>query len=735
MRKLYCGCLLALLSGILHTYTYGQTYPADFAQVLIANAIANPTVMAFAPDGRIFVAEQGGRLRVIKNGTLLPTPFIQLTVSSTGERGLIGITLDPDFVNNQYIYLYYTVPGSPAHNRVSRFTANGDIVLAGSEIIILDLDPLSSATNHNGGAMHFGKDGKLYVAVGENANSAHAQNLDTYHGKILRINKDGSAPDDNPFPTGSEQRKRVWSYGLRNPFTFSIHPETGRILVNDVGQVSWEEVNDATESGKNFGWPTTEGKFNAVTYPALTNPVYAYPRADGCAITGGVFFYPNSTNYPSAYFDKYFIQDFCSRWINFLDVSTTAASRSSFATSIATNGVALSVGGDGNLYYLSRGAGALYKIIYNKTTIPYITEHPLSLTVAEGEEATFSVRSLGSTPFEYQWEKGGTEIPNANTGTYSINASPVDEGDYRVVVSNAAGNTISNIATLSVTNNALPTASIISPMDSSLYTAGNEISFSGTGSDPEDGALPPDAFQWQVDFHHDTHKHDQPPIPGVVNGSFFVPNEGETSDNVWYTILLTVTDSKGSAAKDSVRILPGKSVISLATDPSGLEILVDGQPFSTPVEIISVEGMKRSFGVKSPQVVDGKEFAFEGWSNNGEIIQILSTPAEDTSLTARFTITVGTEDDEMNGSNVILFPNPATEDYFTVQFSVAEAEDISIRLVNILAQQVFAVTKLLAPGEHSVLVNAGQTSPGIYYVMINANGKRIARKLIIARQN
>jgi glucose/arabinose dehydrogenase len=723
----------------MHTFTYGQNYPTDFAQVLVANAIANPTAMAFAPDGRIFVAEQGGRLRVIKNGTLLPTPFVQLTVSSTGERGLIGITLDQDFANNQHIYLYYTVPGSPPHNRVSRFTANGDVVMAGSEAIILNLDPLSNATNHNGGAMHFGKDGKLYIAVGENANSAHAQNLDTYHGKILRINKDGTAPVDNPFPTGSEQRKRVWSYGLRNPFTFSIHPETGRMLINDVGQVSWEEVNDATEPGKNFGWPTTEGKFNAATFPALTNPIYAYPRAagdgNGCAITGGVFYYPESTNYPSTYFGKYFIQDFCNRWINFLDVSTTVASRLSFATSIATSGVALSVGRDGNLYYLSRGAGALYKIIYNETTIPYITEHPLSLTVAEGEAVTFAVSVLGSTPLEYQWEKDGTEILNATDATYFINASPADEGDYRVVVSNDAGNTISNIATLSVISNALPTASIISPLDSSLYTAGTAISFSGAGTDPEDGELPPNAFTWQVDFHHDTHKHDQPPTPGVVNGSFFVPDEGETSDNVWYTILLTVTDSKGSMAKDSVTILPRKSVISLTTDPPGLEILVDGQPFSTPVEIISVEGMKTSFSVASPQVVDGKEFEFEAWSNKGEINQTLTTPMQDTSLAARFAIILSTENTDTNVGDVILFPNPVTEGFCTVQFAVAEAQEVSIRLVNILAQEVFAVTESLAAGAHSVLINARQASPGIYYLMINANGRQIARRLIVARQN
>lgn len=239
------------------TSSRAQTYPAGFSQVRVGGTISKPTALAFAPDGRIFVAEQGGKLRVVKNGTLLATSFIQLSVNSTNERGLLGVAFDPDFANNQYVYLYYTVP-SGANNRVSRFRANGDAVVPGSEEVLLNLDPLT-ATYHNGGAMHFGPDGKLYVAVGENAVPENSQNLDTYLGKVLRLNPDGSAPADNPFPSGSEQRRRVWAYGLRNPFTFSVQPGTGRLFVNDVGFKAWEEINDATIGGKNFGWPAVEG--------------------------------------------------------------------------------------------------------------------------------------------------------------------------------------------------------------------------------------------------------------------------------------------------------------------------------------------------------------------------------------------------------------------------------------------------------------------------------------------
>jgi glucose/arabinose dehydrogenase len=197
--------------------------------------------MEIAPDGRIFVCEQGGRLRVIKNGVLLPTPFLTVSVDSNGERGLLGIAFDPGFGQlNSFIYVYYTVPSTPRHNRVSRFTANGDVAAAGSETVILELDNLTNATNHNGGAIHFGPDGKLYVAVGENATADNSQTLSNRLGKVLRINSDGSIPNDNPFfNTASGANRSIWALGLRNPFTFAFQPGTGRLFINAVGKDTW----------------------------------------------------------------------------------------------------------------------------------------------------------------------------------------------------------------------------------------------------------------------------------------------------------------------------------------------------------------------------------------------------------------------------------------------------------------------------------------------------------------
>src|SRR6185503_10187713 len=203
--------------------TYAATLPAGFTETEISG-LSNPTAMEIAPDGRIFVCQQGGSLRVIKNGVLLATPFLTLNVDPNGERGLLGITFDPNFANNNFIYVYYTVPATPRHNRVSRFTANGDVVVPGSEVILLELDNLTSATNHNGGAIHFGPDGKLYAGVGENATSANAQTLTNLLGKVLRINSNGTVPSDNPFVAAPGARGEIWAFGLRNPFTFAFQP-------------------------------------------------------------------------------------------------------------------------------------------------------------------------------------------------------------------------------------------------------------------------------------------------------------------------------------------------------------------------------------------------------------------------------------------------------------------------------------------------------------------------------
>jgi glucose/arabinose dehydrogenase len=632
-RLLVTNFLLVFL--LISVGAFAQSLPSGFQRQQAASGLSSPTALEVAPDGRIFICQQGGTLRIFKNGALLATPFLTKSVHSSGERGLIGIALDPNFSSNGYVYIYFTLPDG-SRNRISRVTANGDVMQANSEVTVLNLDPLSSATNHNGGGMVFGADGKLYVGVGDNANSNNAQSLDTYHGKLLRINADGSIPAGNPYTTGSEQRRRVWSHGLRNPFTLDVQPGTGKIFVNDVGQSSWEEVNDATASGKNFGWPMREGYSTD-----FDSPIYAYGRGSsdgvGCSIAGGTFFNPTTTNWPAQYVGKYFFLDYCSSWINYLTINSIPAPRSAFGTNLGGSVVGLEVGTDGNLYYLSRGAGALYRIVYTLDNTPNITSHPQSVSVSPGQIASFTVTATGSTPLSYQWQKNNANIAGATSTTYTIaNVNATHAGQYRVIVTNSAGSVTSNAATLTVSNP--PTAQIITPAEGTTYTAGSTISYSGNGTDTEDGTLPASAFTWWVDFHHDTHTHPHvAATTGSKTGTFTIPNQGETSANVWYRLYLRVTDSQGATHTVFRDVTPLTSTITLLTQPEGLRVTLDGQPQTTPATITSVEGLLRTIGAVT-QTVGGVTYEFDKWLHGGAASQTITTPAENVTYTAVYKV-------------------------------------------------------------------------------------------------
>jgi glucose/arabinose dehydrogenase len=618
-----------------------QTFPTGFSRVQVVAGLSNPTVMTQAPDGRFFIAQQNGVLKVVKNGVLLSTAAITLSVDSNGERGLIGIVLDPNFSTNNFVYLYYTVPTSPVHNRISRFTFSGDVIAAGSEVVLLDLNNLSTATNHNGGSMAFGPDGKLYVAIGENANGSNAQTLDNYLGKILRINSDGSVPTGNPF-SGNASRDRIWAYGLRNPYTITFQPGTSKLFVNDVGQNTWEEIDDATVGGKNFGWPTKEG-FCSTGCTGFTNPVYAYAHGSGdglgCAITGGAFFNPSSTNYPSVYNGKYFFMDYCNNWINYIDPANPAT-RNPFATNIGGSSLGIMTGNDGKLYYLSRSNSSLYRIDYTNTGSPSITAQPQNVTVSAGSSATFSVTATGTAPLNYQWRKNGINISGATASSYTIaNVQPADAGTYSVIVSNTAGSATSNNATLTVSENTNPVATITSPANNSTYRAGNVINFMGTGTDAEDGSLPPSAFSWSVLFHHDAHTHPGPSVTvssSGTTGSFTIPTLGETAANVWYELILTVTDSNGSTNTSSVRLNPITSTLTLASSPSGLQVKLDDQPVTAPYSVLAVSGMVRTLDVVTPQTLNGSTYVFGRWNNTTTQRQDITISDNATTYTATF---------------------------------------------------------------------------------------------------
>lgn len=512
--------------------------------------------MEFAPDGRIFIAEKGSGIRIIKNGSLLQAPFVSLNVDSRGERGVLGITLDPNFSQNQYAYVFYTAETPSKHNRVSRFTASGDVALSGSEIILLEMDNLSQAFNHNAGAIHFGPDGKLYFTTGDNGSPTNSQNLGNDFGKILRINSDGTIPTDNPYYGQSGKKWTIWANGLRNPFTFNLDLQNGKIFINDVGANNWEEINELVKGG-NYGWPNCEG---TCSLPGYINPVYTYDHSVGHAITGASFYRANQ--FPSEYSGDYFFGDYVYNWIKRLDPVTGTVTNFAAGTD---SPVDIDVGLDGSLYYISIAQGSVYKISYGASPTP--------------------------PPFP--------------------SPSPTPPPDQ------------------------LPTASIPTPAENSFFNAADTVSYSGDGSDPQDGTLGDSAFSWTIVFHHGTHTHPfLGPIEGVKSGSFEIPQVGEPAADTWYRIHLTVTDSNGYTNETTRDIFLNKANITLDTSPAGLQVTLDGQPHTAPYTEQGIVNFIRTMGAPFHQTLNGKSYEFLFWSDGGAINHDINTPSTDTTYTA-----------------------------------------------------------------------------------------------------
>ncbi len=333
--------------------TFGGTValPSGFTRVPFVTGLgAQATAIAAAPDGRLFATEKSGAIRVIKNGVLLAQPFTTLPVLLGSERGLLGIALSPGIGITGQVYVYYTTASGGAHNRISRFTSLGDIAGAAEEILV-DLPALSAAENHNGGAMAFGPDGKLYVTVGDNANGSLAPVLSSRMGKVLRYNPDGTIPTDNPFyGVASGENRAIWARGLRNPYTFAFDPLTGVMFINDVGQSTWEEINWGFP-GADFGWPATEGP--TVT-AGVTAPIFAYKHTasptlfEGAAIVGAAFYRPPVALFGASFVGDYFFADYVSGWIYRL-ASANGGAAAAFALT-GENPTNLVVGADGALY-------------------------------------------------------------------------------------------------------------------------------------------------------------------------------------------------------------------------------------------------------------------------------------------------------------------------------------------------------------------------------------------------
>ena len=381
--------------------------PAGFTDLPVTSVEA-PTAIAFTPDGRLLITQQSGSLRVFQGG-LLGTPALTIPAASictNSERGLLGVAVHPQFASNRFIYLFYTAeePGGCV-NRVSRFTLpDSNVVNPASELILIDNMP-SPAGNHNAGDLHFGKDGYLYISIGDGgcdwandsgcagSNDA-ARDEHVLTGKILRITDSGDIPPDNPFQGPGTDRcndggtsagtkcQETFAWGLRNPFRIAFDPNAAgtRFFINDVGQGLWEEIDEA-QAGADYGWNICEGAHAnnstgpcSSAPPGMVAPIFEYRHGvsvpgttspTNCnSITGGAFV-PNGLW--TGFDGSYLFADFICGWIFKLTNSGGTWSASDFATNLG-GGSAVHLtfgpyGGDQALYYTTYAGGGQVRVI------------------------------------------------------------------------------------------------------------------------------------------------------------------------------------------------------------------------------------------------------------------------------------------------------------------------------------------------------------------------------------
>ena len=693
------------------------TYPAGFVSEVIAGAgLEFPTSLAFTSGNRMFITLKGGVVRVMQNGVLLPTPFIDLSneVNDGGDRGLLSIAVHPNFPATPYVYLLYTYEPPGVTNpdqlgarvsrlmRVSANTSNLNIAStnAADRVIILgtgstlansgntvneeDLanpacgvgpnyaqDCLASdSSTHSIGTVMFGPDGKLYVSNGDGAGfrsvdrrALRALDLDSLNGKILRIDPiTGAGSSDNPYWNGSASanRSKVYSYGLRNPFRFTIRPTTGELYIGDVGWGTWEEVN--TGRAKNFGWPCYEGGFKDGTFQSLrqpsyendattigrcsqlyaqgtsavTAPAYSFQHSlNGGSVVMGSFY--TGTSYPAAYRNALFFGDYT----NFNLTSATIAASGAltvnqFAFNVEDIGgpVFMVQGPDTNLYYIALGLNSeIRRLRYvGGGNNPPTADATANVTSGN---APLNIRFSGAGSFDvdgqaltYLWDFGDGTTSNlvSPSKIYSVAGA----FNVRLTVTDTAGAQGTDTLVINVSNTA-PVVTITNPANNNTrYNVGTSISFSGTATDAEEGNIS-NRIEWKAILHHAEHVHFDFFTFVGASGTYVIPDHG---DDTYFELCATVTDNAGASAITQCRELrPNTVQYTFQTAPSGLPVNYDGVTRTAPFTVTTVINSRHGISVAQVQ----NNLQFSNWSDGGARSHDLTIGNANRTLTATFT--------------------------------------------------------------------------------------------------
>jgi glucose/arabinose dehydrogenase/PKD repeat protein len=724
--------------------------PSGFQDSIALSGLTNPTTGQFSKDGRIFVAEQSGLIKVFDNlSDTTPTTFADLRskVYNYWDSGMLGLALDPNFPSKPYVYALYThdapiggtaprwgdaCPSPPdptkdgcvVSGRLSRLQADPTTgTMTGSEQVLIE-DWCQQYPSHSVGSLVFGPDGALYVSHGDGASwifadygqgggsngsptpknpcgdppggvgatltpptaeggALRSQDLRTagdpvgLDGTILRVDPaTGNALPDNPLIGNTDPNaRRVVAYGLRNPFRFTFKPGTNELWLGDVGWNVTEEVdritNPSDSTVEDFGWPCYEGAGRQPGYDsanlnicenlyaqanAVKSPYFSYehgaqvagescPTNNGSVISAMAFY--KGGPYPDEYDDALFFADHSRRCIWVMpkgaDGLPNPGQVRPFVTD-AENPVDLQVGPNGDLFYVDLNGGTIRRIKYAAANQPpeaRATANPTngSTPLTVNFDGTTSSDAEGTT-LTYEWDLDGDGAYDDSTSpqpTYTYTTAGSYQVGLKVTDGQGASDTLDQPLIISAGNTA-PSATIDTPLPTTTWKVGDTISFSGSATDPQDGALGASNLSWSLIMHHCTtpnacHEHRVQDFAGVSSGSFVAPDHEYPS---YLELRLIATDSGGLTDTRSVRLDPKTVELTFGSDPAGLQLTVGSSSGTTPFTRTVIAGSKNSVSTPSPQTLGGTNYEFVSWSDGGAQSHDIVAPDTSTTYTANY---------------------------------------------------------------------------------------------------
>ena len=653
-RYLAFGVLLALASVPLFA-----SPPAFFRNELVTQ-LQLPVSLTFLPDGHMLVLEKGGAIYRLDPSQPQPhvTLYMQLSnLDNELERGLLDITLDPDFDSNGHFYLYYSA-ADPRRFRVSRFQHLGTIGDVGSEVVVWEDNEDWEACCHYGGGLDFGPDGMLYLTTGDEFDGFQAHDLKRSAGKVLRFGPDGSIPPDNPFLNDPDALPWIWARGLRNPYRARWDVPSGRYFIGNVGGndqvIAFEEI-ELGFSGAHFGWPWCEGPAGHPSFPSCdpddhTDPLFAYAHEGfGASVTAGFVYRPDPQSpripFPGEYDGVYFYADYTRQFIRYLtfDDSGLQVTGDHEFDPDAGRVIFLEQGPDQALYY-SRVNGEIRRIVYEDQA-PLVTCSTTPQAGPEPLQVNFNCLAQDDQPGMLSWEidfgdgtseifEGAVGLPLEVTHTYGHPMLYT----ARVEATDSQGNG-GHGGPLDIAVGTPPDVVITSPEDGQLFRARDVITLQAhalTGSCPEGTSEDLTArIQWTVLFVHN--EHDHPAHSGVGPSlTFEIPHEAhDFRDHTGFSIEAKVTDDCGLTGQDVVFIWPDKVDLTWTTDPAGLQLNLDSLPYTAPQVFDTLIHFEHQ--AEAPdQCLGDRQMQFDHWSDGGVPNHTVIVPESDLTVTAHF---------------------------------------------------------------------------------------------------